>query len=214
MTENAIAKEIVDAAYRIHTTLGPGLLESVYHAVLAYELAQRGLRTVSQQAIPVVYGTIRIDIGFRADLIVEDQVIVEIKSVEVLAPVHKKQLLTYLRLADKRLGLLINFNAALIKDGITRIVNGLQEESLAKRRASLRLVSEGTNSRRNVLCFQCGSPEFFRRRQDAKNESPGRAWNRGRGDPPPARPQSGRQTAAAFRKIREWRPSRNSWTGT
>src|SRR5215468_2318946 len=77
MTENAIAKEIVDAAFRIHTTLGPGLLESVYHAVLAYELAQRGLRTASQQAIPVVYGTIRIDIGFRADLIVEDQVIVE-----------------------------------------------------------------------------------------------------------------------------------------
>ena len=104
MTENAIAKEIVDAAFRIHTTLGPGLLESVYHAVLAYELAQRGLQTISQQAIPVVYGTIRIDIGFRADLIVEDRVIVEIKSVEVLAPVHKKQLLTYLRLADKRLG--------------------------------------------------------------------------------------------------------------
>ena len=78
MTENAIAKQIVDTAFRIHTTLG-GLLESVYHAVLAYELAQRGLRTVSQQAIPVVYGTIRIDIGFRADLIIEDQVIVEIK---------------------------------------------------------------------------------------------------------------------------------------
>jgi len=132
MTENAIAKEIVDAAFRIHTTLGPGLLESVYHAVLAYELAQRGLQTVSQQAIPVVYGTIRIDIGFRADLIVGDRVIVEIKSVEALAPVPKKQLLTYLRLADKRLGLLINFNAALIKDGISRIVNGLEEESLAK----------------------------------------------------------------------------------
>jgi len=132
MTENAIAKEIVDAAFRVHTTLGPGLLESVYHAVLAYELAQRGLRTVSQQAIPVIYGTVRIDIGFRADLIVEDLVIVEIKSVEVLAPVHKKQLLTHLRLADKRLGLFINFHAALIKDGIVRIVNGLQEESLAK----------------------------------------------------------------------------------
>ena|SRR5438105_513904 len=101
-------------------------------AVLAYELAQRGLRTVSQQPIPVVYGTIRIDIGFRADLIVEDRVVVEIKSVEVLAPVHRKQLLTYLRLADKRLGLLINFNAALIKDGITRMVNGLEEESHAK----------------------------------------------------------------------------------
>jgi GxxExxY protein len=129
MNENAIAKQIVDAAFRIHTTLGPGLLESVYHAVLAYELAQRGLRTVSQQPIPVVDGTIGIDIGFRADLIVEDQVIVEIKSVEVLAPVHKKQLLTYLRLADKRLGLLINFHAVLIKHGITRIVNGLEEES-------------------------------------------------------------------------------------
>ena len=99
MTENAIAKEIVDAAFRIHTTLGPGLLESVYQAVLAYELAQRRLRTVSQQPIPVVYGTIRIDIGFRADLIVEDQVIVEVKSVEVLVPVHKKQLLTYLEWA-------------------------------------------------------------------------------------------------------------------
>src|SRR6202158_6463493 len=98
MPEHALAKEIVGAALRIHTTLGPVLLESVYHAVLAYELAQRGLRTVSQQPIPVVYGTIRIDIGFRADLIVEDQVIVEIKSVEVLAPVHRQQLLIYLRL--------------------------------------------------------------------------------------------------------------------
>ena len=111
---------MVDAAYRVHTTLGPGLLELVYHAVLAHELTQRGLRIASEQAIPVIYGTIRIDIGFRADLIVEDRVIVEIKSVECLAPVHKKQLLTYLRLADKRLGLLINFNANLIKDGITR----------------------------------------------------------------------------------------------
>jgi GxxExxY protein len=132
MTENAIAKEIVDAAFRVHTTLGPGLLESVYHAVLAYELAQRGLKSVSQQAIPVVYGTIRIDTGFRADRIVEDRVIVEIKPAEAVVPVPKKELLTYLGLADKRLGLLINFNAVLIKDGITRIVNGLEEESLAK----------------------------------------------------------------------------------
>jgi GxxExxY protein len=104
MTENAIAKEIVDAAYRIHTTLGPGLLESVYDTVLAYELNRRGLRTTRQQAIPVVYENVRIDAGFRADMIVEDKVIVEVKSVELLAPVHKKQLLTYLRLADKRLG--------------------------------------------------------------------------------------------------------------
>jgi len=132
VTENAIAKEIVDAAFRIHTTLGPGLLESVYDSVLAYELGRRGLRTVRQQAIPVIYESVRIDAGFRADLIVEDKVIVEVKSVELLAPVHKKQLLTYLRLADKRLGLLINFQVALIKDGITRIVNGLEEDSHAK----------------------------------------------------------------------------------
>jgi len=92
MTENAIAREIVDAAFRIHTTLGPGLLESVYDAVLAYELGRRGLRTVRQQPIPVVYENVRIDTGFRADLVVEDKVIVEIKSVESLAPVHKKQL--------------------------------------------------------------------------------------------------------------------------
>ena len=132
MTENAIAKEIVDAAFRIHTTLGPGLLESVYQTVLAYELSRRGLHAVGQQAIPVVYDSIRIDTGFRADLVVEDRVIVEIKSVEELLPVHKKQLLTYLRLADKRLGLLINFHVALIKDGITRIVNGLEEDDRAK----------------------------------------------------------------------------------
>ena len=132
MTENAIAREIVDAAFRIHTKLGPGLLESVYQTVLAYELGRRGLRFASQQPIPVVYDDVRIDTGFRADLLVEDKVIVEIKSVELLAPVHKKQLLTYLRLADKRLGLLINFHVALIKDGITRIVNGLEDDVHAK----------------------------------------------------------------------------------
>ncbi len=132
MTENTIAKEIVDAAFRVHTALGPGLLESVYDTVLAYELDRRGLHTVRQQVIPVVYENVRIDVGFRADLVVEDKVIVEVKSVELLAPVHKKQLLTYLRLADKRLGLLINFQVALIKDGITRIVNGLEDEAHAK----------------------------------------------------------------------------------
>src|SRR5271165_883186 len=132
MTENAIAKEIVDAAFRIHTKLGPGLLESVYDAVLAYEIGRRRFRTSRQQWIPVVYEGVRIDTGFRADLMVEDKVIVEVKSVEVLAPVHKKQLLTYLRLADKRLGLLINFQVALIKNGIVRVVNGLEEDSHAK----------------------------------------------------------------------------------
>jgi len=127
MTENEVAKQIVDAAYRIHTTLGPGLLESVYGAVLVYELEVRGLRVVREQPIPVVYQGTRIAVGFKADLVVEDKVIVELKSVESVAPVYKKQLLTHLRLADKRLGLLINFNVVLIKDGITRIANGMPD---------------------------------------------------------------------------------------
>ena len=127
MNENAVAHEIVDAAYCVHTILGPGLLESVYQTALAYELEKRGLRVARQQAIPVVYDTVRIDTGFHADLVVENKVIVEIKSVETVAPVHKKQLLSYLKLADKRLGLLINFNVVLIKNGITRIANGLKD---------------------------------------------------------------------------------------
>ncbi|HEY4417562.1 MAG TPA: GxxExxY protein [Verrucomicrobiae bacterium] len=125
MTENEIAKQVVDAAYKIHTTLGPGLLESVYEAVLFYELKQRGLQVVRQQAIPVVYQTMQLEEGFRADLVVEGKVIIELKSVEAVAPVHKKQVLTYLRLANLKLGLLINFGEELIKIGITRIVNGL-----------------------------------------------------------------------------------------
>jgi GxxExxY protein len=125
MTENEIAKQIVDVAFKIHTTFGPGLLESVYETIMAYELQKRGLRVQRQQAIPVVYEDVRMDLGFRADLIIEGKVVVEIKSVEAIAPVHKKQLLTYLRLTDKRLGLLINFNVELIKNGISRVVNGL-----------------------------------------------------------------------------------------
>jgi len=127
MHENDIAKLIVNASYKIHTTLGPGLLESVYESVLVYELQKLGL-TVSRQApIPIVYEKLQFDEGFRADLIVAGKVVVELKSIEKVAPVHKKQLLTYLRLADKRLGLLINFGEALIKNGITRIVNRLVE---------------------------------------------------------------------------------------
>jgi GxxExxY protein len=126
VTENAVAKEIVDVAYRIHVVLGPGLLESVYETVLTGELRKRGLSAAAQQPIPVVYEGTRFEMGFRADLVVEDRVIVEVKSVAEVAAVHKKQLLSYLRLSDKRLGLLINFNVALIKDGITRIVNGLE----------------------------------------------------------------------------------------
>ena len=125
MTENEVATQIVDVAFKIHTTFGPGLLESVYETIMAYELQKRGLRVVRQQAIPVVYESVRMDLGFRADLIIESKVVIEIKSVEAIAPVHKKQLLTYLRLTDKRLGLRINFNVELIKNGITRVVNGL-----------------------------------------------------------------------------------------
>jgi GxxExxY protein len=127
VTENEIAKQIVDAAYKIHTTLGPGLFESVYETIMAQELASRGLHLMRQQALPVVWENIHLEAGFRADLIVENKVIVEIKSVETIAPVHRKQLLTYLRLANKRLGILINFDVELIKDGISRVVNGLAE---------------------------------------------------------------------------------------
>jgi len=105
----------------------PGLLESAYEAVLAFELESRGLRVVRQRAVPIIYQGTRIEVGFRADLIVADLVIVEIKSAETVAPVHKKQLLTHLRLGGKRLGLLINFNVAFIEDGITRIANGMPE---------------------------------------------------------------------------------------
>ena len=126
-SENEIAREIVDAAFHIHKALGPGLLETVYEIVLARELEKRGLSFIRQHPVPIVFGDLKFDEGFRADLIVEGKVIVELKSVEQVAPVHKKQLLTYLRLADKRLDLLINFGSAVIKDGISRIVNGLED---------------------------------------------------------------------------------------
>src|SRR5262249_36017255 len=126
MIENEIATQIVDVAFKIHTAYGPGLLESVYETIMAYELQKRGLRVRRQQAIPVVHEDVHMDLGFRADLIVEGKVVVEVKSIEAIAPVHKKQLLTYLRLTDKRLGLLINFNVELIKNGISRVVNGLE----------------------------------------------------------------------------------------
>ncbi len=128
LKENEVAKVIVDVAYHIHRKLGPGLLESVYHAVMVYELRKRGLRVLSREPIPVVWEEVRLEIGFEADLIVEDVVVVELKSVEQLARVHKKQLLTYLRLMDRRLGLVINFGAEFIADGIARVVNGLPSE--------------------------------------------------------------------------------------
>ena len=125
MTENEIATVILDAAFKIHRTLGPGLLESVYQATLDFELQKRGLRVVQQVGLPVYYDDIKLELGFRVDLIVADKVIIEIKSVEALAPVHRKQLLTYLRLMNLRLGLLLNFNVELMKSGIQRVVNGL-----------------------------------------------------------------------------------------
>lgn len=125
MTENEIAALIVDASYKVHKTLGPGLLESVYEAVLAYELEQRKAFVSRQQVLPVMYESVRLEEGYRADLVVNGKVIVELKSVEKIAPVHKKQLLTYLRISNLKLGLLINFGDYLIKDGITRVVNGL-----------------------------------------------------------------------------------------
>lgn len=125
MIENEISGAIVDAAYKVHTTLGPGLLESVYETAMDFELRRRKLQVRRQVVIPIVYEGVVLEEGFRTDLIVEDRVIVELKSVEVVHPVHKKQLLTYLRLADKRVGLLINFNVSLIKDGISRVVNSL-----------------------------------------------------------------------------------------
>ncbi len=125
MNENDIAKIIVDAAFQIHQATGPGLLESVYEIILVDELERRGLSVERQKPIPVVYKGRIFDEGFRADLVVNGKVIVELKSVEMVKDVHKKQLLTYLKLAEMKLGLLINFGDALIKNGITRVVNGL-----------------------------------------------------------------------------------------
>ncbi|MGM0503854.1 MAG: GxxExxY protein [Bacteroidota bacterium] len=125
MTENEISKIIVNTSYNIHCKLGPGLLESVYEEILYYELKKLGFEVKRQKAIPVIWKELEMKLGFRADLIVENKVIVELKSVETIAPVHPKQLLTYLKLTGLKLGLLINFNENLIKDGITRIVNNL-----------------------------------------------------------------------------------------
>jgi GxxExxY protein len=125
MHENEISKIIVDCCFKVHTTLGPGLLESVYEEVLCYEIKERGLFFERQKGIPVMYNNIKMELGFRADIIVENKMIIEIKSIDAIAPVHSKQLLTYLKLTGIKLGLLVNFNEALIKDGIKRIVNNL-----------------------------------------------------------------------------------------
>jgi GxxExxY protein len=123
--ENDISYKIRGAVFNVYNTLGPGLLESVYEAALKYELQKENVKVESQVAVPVFYDEIKLDLGFRIDLLVNDKVIIEIKSVEALAPVHHKQLLTYLKLTDKKLGLLINFNTDNITQGIVRIVNNL-----------------------------------------------------------------------------------------
>ena len=125
MKENHVAKTVLDVAFAIHTKLGPGVLESVYEAVLAYELAKRGVAVRRQVPIPIRYEELCFEEGFRADLLVDECVVVELKSVEALAPVHGKQVLTQLRLSGHRLGLLINFGEVHLKDGIKRIANGL-----------------------------------------------------------------------------------------
>lgn len=125
MNENQLSGIIISACLKIHRDLGPGLFESVYEEVLGYELSKRGIRFKRQVTLPVCYGEIKLDIGFRVDIIVEEKVILELKAVETLMPVHQKQLLTYLKLTGIKLGLLLNFNEELMKRGIVRIVNNL-----------------------------------------------------------------------------------------
>ena len=128
MTENEIGKIIVDAAIQIHRELGPGLLEKVYEVVLAYELERRGLSVQRQFPVPIEFHDLTFDEGFRADLLVNNRVIVELKSAESVSNANKKQILTHLKLSHRKLGYLLNFGEALMKDGITRTVNGLPED--------------------------------------------------------------------------------------
>lgn len=125
MNENDLATTVVNLCFKIHRAIGPGLLESVYEEVLCYELRKLGLKYTRQKDMKVVYEDVQMELGFRSDIIVDDRVLLELKSVEAITPTHMKILLTYLRLADLKLGLLINFNEALIKDGIRRMVNNL-----------------------------------------------------------------------------------------
>ncbi len=125
MNENEVTKIILDMAFKILTKFGPHLFESVYEKLLAYELPKKGFQVERQKILPLLYENLKIESGFRTDLLVDDAVIAEIKSIESVLPVHKKQLLTYLRLSERHLGLLINFNKTHLKDGIPRLVNNL-----------------------------------------------------------------------------------------
>ncbi len=125
MTENEISKKILNAAFKVHTALGPGLLESSYQECLYYELRKIGLFVEKEKTLPLIYEEVKLDIGYRIDLLVENKVIVELKSVEALNDIHLAQILTYLKLSECKLGLLLNFNVKSLKHGIKRIVNGL-----------------------------------------------------------------------------------------
>jgi len=122
MTENEIAKQILDSAFLVHTKLGPGLLESAYEHCLAYEIARRGRSVQRQVALPLVYEGERLDAGYRLDLVIDGAVIIEVKAIDALAPIHDAQVLTYLKLSGLRIGLLMNFNVALLKQGLKRFV--------------------------------------------------------------------------------------------
>ncbi len=128
MTENEIGKVVVDSAIAVHRALGPGLLETVYEVALAHELSKRGLQVERQVPVAIVYDGVVFDQGFRADIIINNKVILELKSVEKTTAAHKKQIQTYLRLSDRKLGFLLNFGEALMKNGISRAVNGLKDE--------------------------------------------------------------------------------------
>jgi GxxExxY protein len=124
MNDDKLCTMILASAFRVHSRLGPGLLESIYERVLAYELTKKGLSVEVQKPIPIIYDTLVFEAGYRADLIVENTVLLELKSIETLLPVHAKQVLTYIRLANLRLGYLLNFGEAQLKTGIKRLING------------------------------------------------------------------------------------------
>jgi GxxExxY protein len=145
---NGITETIIGAAIEVHRSLGPGLLESAYEACLAFELTERGLKVHSQKPLPVIYREIHLDCGYRLDLLVEDSVIVEVKAVDGLAPIHQAQVLSYLKLSGCKVGLLINFNARVLKEGIRRVVNEFPEALRAQRsqRYAQRFSGEGDAS--------------------------------------------------------------------
>ena len=168
MQENEIGTNVVDASVKIHSALGPGLLESVYEVVLAKELERRGFSVERQVAVPIEFEGMKFEEGFRADIIVERKVILELKSVEQLNKIHHKQLFTYLKLKKLKLGYLLNFNTALMKDGIKRMINGLDDENLGVFGSLLE--SNRNSHRTTAIPHQEGAePDFDRDREDRRS---------------------------------------------